>query len=94
MKQSGFTNIKLVPDLFLVQANDKSGNAVTIFIGPNAATEFATVGSNDQTSGSNAGNSDMRSRGMFTSVPAKDELSSKVVGLENGMPIWVPTLIG
>ena len=82
LQQSGFTNIRVVPDSFLVQANDKSGNPVSMFIGPNSATEFTTVGSDDQTSGSNMGNSDMRSGGMFANIPAKDELSSKVVGLD------------
>jgi PRC-barrel domain protein len=82
LQQSGFTNIKIVPDSFLVQANDKSGNPVTMFIGPNSATEFTTVGSNDQTSGSNASKSDTQSGGMFTNIPVKDELSSKVVGLD------------
>ena len=80
LQQSGFTNIKVVPDSFLVQANDKSGNPVTMFIGPNSTTEVTTVGSNEQTSGS--GNSETRSGGMFTSLPAKGELSSKVVGLD------------
>jgi len=82
LQQSGFTNIKVVPDSFLVQANDKSGNPVTMFIGPNSATEFTSVGSNDQTSGSNTGSSDMRSGGMFANIPSNDELSSKVVGLD------------
>jgi hypothetical protein len=82
LQQAGFTNIKVVPDSFLVQANDKSGNPVTMFIGPNSATEFTTVGSNDQTSGSNTGKSDMQSGGMFANIPAKDELSSKVVGID------------
>jgi hypothetical protein len=82
LQQSGFTNIKVVPDSFLVQANDKSGNPVTMFIGPNSATEFTTIGSNDQTSGSTTGNSEPRSGGMFATVPAKAELSSKVVGLD------------
>lgn len=82
LQQSGFTNIKVVPESFLVQANDKSGNPVTMFIGPNSATEVTTVGSNDQASGSNTGSSETRSGGMFANVPAKAELSSKVVGLE------------
>ena len=82
LQQSGFTNIKVVPESFLVQANDKSGNPVTMFIGPNSATEVTTVGSNDQTSGSSTGNSETRSGGMFANVPAKAELSSKAVGLE------------
>jgi hypothetical protein len=82
LQLSGFTNIKVVPDSFLVQANDKTGNPVTMFIGPNSATEVTTVGSREQTSGSNTGNSETRSGGMFTSLPAKDELSSQVVGLD------------
>jgi hypothetical protein len=82
LQQSGFTDIKVVPDSFLVQAKDKTGNPVTMFIGPNSATEVTTVGSNDQASDPNAGNAGMRSGGMFTSLPAKDELSSKVVGLD------------
>jgi PRC-barrel domain len=82
LQQSGFTDIKVVPDSFLVQATDKSGNPVTMFIGPHSSTEVTTVGSNAQASDSNAGNAAMRSGGMFTSVPAKDELSSKVVGLD------------
>jgi hypothetical protein len=82
LQQSGFTNIKVVPDSFLVQATDKSGNPVTMFIGPNSSTEVTTVGSNSQASDSNAGNAAMRAGGMFTSIPARDELSSKVVGLD------------
>ena len=82
LQQSGFTDIKVIPDSFLVQAKDKSGNPVTIFIGPNSATEVTTVRSNDQASEPNAGKSGTRSGGMFTSLPAKDELSSKVVGLD------------
>ena len=82
LQQAGFTNIKVVPDSFLVQANDNSGNPVTMSIGPNSAAEVTTVGSNDQASDSNAANAQSQGGGMFTSLPAKDELSSKVVGLD------------
>jgi len=82
LQQSGFTNIKVLPDSFLVQATDKSGNPVTMFLGPNSSTEVTTVGSNSQPSDSNAANAGTRSGGIFTSVPAKDELSSRVVGLD------------
>jgi PRC-barrel domain protein len=82
LQQSGFTDIKVVSDSFLVQAKDKSGNPVTMFIGPNSATEVTTVGSNDQASDPDGRNAGLRSAGMFTSLPAKDELSSKVVGLD------------
>lgn len=79
LQQSGFTNVKVMPDSFLVQAKDKSGNPVTMFIGPNSFDEVTTVGSNAQAPAAKAGNG---SAGMFTSVPAKDDLSSKVVGLD------------
>jgi hypothetical protein len=82
LQQSGLTNIKVVADSFLVRATDKSGNPVTMFIGPNSETEVTTVGLNDQASDSNKGNAETRAGGMFTSLPAKDELSSKVVGLD------------
>ena len=82
LQNSGFTNVKVIPDSFLVQANDKSDNAVTMFIGPNSMTEVTTVGANRQASGTNTGESTKNTGGMFTSVPANDELSSKVVGLD------------
>jgi hypothetical protein len=55
---------------------------VTMFIGPNLETEVTTVGLNDQASDPKKGNAEIRSGGMFTSLPAKDELSSKAVGLD------------
>jgi hypothetical protein len=82
LQNSGFTNVKVMPDSFLVQATDKSGNAVTMFIGPNSMTEVTTVGANGQPSETNTGESAKNTGGMFTSVPASDELSSKVVGLD------------
>jgi PRC-barrel domain len=82
LQNSGFTNVKVMPDSFLVQATDKSGNPVTMFIGPNSMTEVTTVGANGQAAGTNTGASAKNTGGMFTSVPASDELSSKVVGLD------------
>ena len=78
LQQSGFTDVKVVPDSFLVQAKDKSGNPVTMFIGPNSFDEVTTVGSNADISRTNANTSG----GMFASVPAKADLSSKIVGLD------------
>ena len=70
LQQSGFTNVKVMPDSFLVQANDKAGNPVTMFITPGSMTEVTTIGSNN------------RAAGTFTNIPAKDDLSSKAVGLD------------
>lgn len=78
LQQSGFTDVKVVPDSFLVQAKDKSGNPVTMLIGPNSFDEVTTVGSYSQTTGSNTN----ASGGTFANIPAKDDLSSKIVGLD------------
>jgi len=82
LQNSGFTNVKVMPDSFLVQATDKSGNAVTMFIGPNSMTEVTTVGASGQASGTNEDDSAKNTGGIFTVVPASDEVSSKVVGLD------------
>jgi hypothetical protein len=82
LQNSGFTNVKVMPDSFLVQATDKSGNAVTMFIGPNSMSEVTTVGANGQASGTSTVDSSKNTGGTFTSVPVSDELSSKVVGLD------------
>jgi len=70
LQQSGFTNVKVMPDSFLVQANDKAGNPVTMFITPNSMAAVTTVGSSN------------RATGTFTNVPPKDDLSSKAIGLD------------
>jgi PRC-barrel domain len=82
LQNSGFNNVKVMPDSFLVQATDKSGNPVTMFIGPNSMSEVTTVGANGQASDTNTGAPGTNIGGMFTSVPASDEVSSKVVGLD------------
>jgi hypothetical protein len=45
-------------------------------------TEVTTVGANGQASGASTGESAKNTGGTFASVPASDELSSKVVGLD------------
>jgi hypothetical protein len=82
LQNAGFTNLKVMPDSFLVRATDKAGNDVTMFIGPNSMTEVTTVGANGQPSGANTGTSAKDTGGMFTNVPASDELISKVIGLD------------
>jgi len=82
LQNSGFTNVKVMPDSFLIRATDKSGNPVTMFIGPNSVSEVTTVGANGQASGTSTGEPGKNASGMFTSVPASDEVSSKVVGLD------------
>lgn len=40
LEESGFSNVKVMPNSFSVQANDKSGNPVTMFITPNSMAEI------------------------------------------------------
>lgn len=74
LHQAGFTNIKVVPDLFIVQASDKSGNPVTMLISPGSMTVFSEDETNPEDQSAN--------RSMFTSVPAREDLSSQIVGLD------------
>jgi sporulation protein YlmC with PRC-barrel domain len=65
----------VVADAFLVQATDKAGHPVTMFLNPGSMTivsEAEQIGQNEESD----------ARGMFASVRANDELSSTVVGLD------------
>jgi hypothetical protein len=48
LQQSGFTDVKVMPNSFVVQATDKSGNPMTMFIKPNSVTEFTADNSDSQ----------------------------------------------
>ncbi len=72
LQKDGFTDVKVMPDLFLVSAKDKTGNAVTMFINPNSVTEVMA---------SNAPDQNASTAGPFATVPKTDDLSTKVVGL-------------
>jgi hypothetical protein len=91
LQQSGFTDVKVMPNSFLVQAMDKSGNPMTMFVSPNSITEFTADNSNGQSTNDSTGQSASDSTGqtaqagahsMFTTIPAKDDLSSQVIGLD------------
>lgn len=53
LTSQGFTDVKVVPDSFLVSAKDKQGYPVTMLIGPNSLTVFTMVESAKQPSGGN-----------------------------------------
>lgn len=79
LQQSGFSDVKVMPDSFLVQAKDKSGNPVTMFITPNSMTELV----NDTgTRGMARADNTPGNGGMFRNITAKSELTSKVIGLD------------
>jgi hypothetical protein len=75
LQKAGFTDVKVLPDSFLVRADDKSGNAVMMSITPDSMTELTAVNVHSQHKGASAG-------GMFANIPAGDRLSSGVIGLD------------
>ena len=77
LQQSGFTNVRVMSASTVIQAKDRSGNPITVLVGTNAPDDVATVGAN---TGSSA--SETAPGGAFTSVPAKDGLGSRVIGLD------------
>ena len=107
LEQAGFTDVKVMADSFLVQAKDKSGNPVTMFLNPDSMTVVSAEGPGDQTKKGVLGGPELKSGqtmqrgqpmpnggtqssqatqsaagGMFATVPAQEELSSNLVGLD------------
>jgi len=79
LQQAGFTDVKIVPESFLVQAKDKSGNAVTMFLSPDSMAEITTA-SLSNSNGAQAG-SPANKGGTFAEIQPNGELSSKVIGV-------------
>jgi hypothetical protein len=52
LEKAGFTDVSVVPNSFLVQAKDRSGNPVTMFVTPNSMT--AIVAQTQTSSGTTA----------------------------------------
>jgi hypothetical protein len=40
LTKAGYTNVKVMPDAFLVEANNKAGDPVTMFLSPDSMTVF------------------------------------------------------
>ena len=51
LTDQGFTDVKVVPDSFLVSAKDKQGYPVTMLIGPNSLTVFTMIQENRKAMG-------------------------------------------
>jgi hypothetical protein len=57
LEQAGYTNIKIMPESFLVRANDKNGNPVMMVINPDSVTAITEIdhANGSATTGSAAG---------------------------------------
>ena len=51
LTEQGFSDVKVVPDSFLVSAKDKQGYPVTMLIGPDSLTVFTMVQDHRQAKG-------------------------------------------
>jgi hypothetical protein len=78
LSNAGFSDVKVVPDSFLVQAKDKSGNPITMVINPNSVTEVV----DDVPAGSGQGNQGAQGNTEFPTVSPHDQMSSKVIGAD------------
>jgi len=82
LRQSGFSDVKVVPGSFYVRARDQSGNPVSMFITPDSMSEVTTIGYSGSRHVAANTASDQNSTGMFATLPNNDELSSKIVGTD------------
>jgi len=68
LQQSGFSDVKVMPESFLVRAKDKSGNPIVMIINPDSVSEIVT---------------DRSDSGAGTFItPSGDKFGSNLVGLE------------
>jgi len=74
-QKAGLTDVRVMPDSFLVEAKDKSGNAITMLINPGLRAEFKASDTKLEALPKSAA-------AMFTSVPSTDHLTSSVLGLD------------
>jgi Protein of unknown function (DUF1236) len=82
LADAGFTNIRIMPESFLVRANDKDGNPVMMVINPDSITAV-TAESINQSSASEQPQS--RSAANSGPAPGQNIDNEKVPGRANGM---------
>jgi hypothetical protein len=70
LKQDGYTNIHIVPDSFLVRAQDKQGQPVVMIINPNSVFSVTELGRNQ-------GNSEVNPSGSNSNTGAQSNAASR-----------------
>jgi sporulation protein YlmC with PRC-barrel domain len=78
LKSSGYSDIRIASEAYVVHARDADGNSVIMSISPDSFAEVKTIGMTSLSSG-HAGSS---APDKYVTVPKSDELSSKIVGLD------------
>jgi sporulation protein YlmC with PRC-barrel domain len=76
LKSSGYTDIRIAPEAYMIHARDADGNPVFMSISPDSFAGVRTIGMNNSAAETQPAPSD------YVKVPKTDELSSKIVGLD------------
>lgn len=86
LAQAGFTNIRILPESFLVRATDKNGNPVMMVINPDSMTEVTGM-STDQTGSkqAEANQNSAQSAKMSGSESVQNVEGGKIPGRSRGM---------
>lgn len=97
LAQAGFTNIRVMPESFLVRATDKAGNPVMMVINPDSITEITGMASgqgsssqgntNSQQTAQDSGNVPGRQNGM-TAELKQDESQGLTLSTAQRGEIW------
>jgi sporulation protein YlmC with PRC-barrel domain len=77
LKNSGYTDIRVAPEAYMIRARDADGDPVVMSISPDSFAEVRTIGKN-----SSAAETKSPAPSDYVTVPKADELSSKIVGLD------------
>jgi Cu/Ag efflux protein CusF len=79
LQDQGFSDVKVVPGSLIVSAKDKSGDPVTMVIGPQSMTVFSMATDN----GSMAGSGQASAEEVTGTIKSIDQ-KAKTVSLDNG----------
>ncbi len=84
LQKAGFTDIRVRPDSFLIEAKDHEGHPVTMVINPDSVTEVVAEGASNAGMNNSGATPDRTgsSAQEFLTLQANDRMSSKIVGLE------------
>jgi len=70
LQNDGFSDVKVVPSSFLVQAKDKNGDPVTMIIGPHSMTMLTEMSGDNNP---NTGSASPSNKGSSSSTPTKKD---------------------
>jgi len=71
LEQAGFTDVRVMPESFLVRAKDKDGNPVMMVINPDSFTAVTAMSGNENQTGAQSEPNSAQQEGQTTSKSAK-----------------------